>query len=121
MRGGQRRVQNAIRNEDLNTRLFRIFEPFHIPGFLQTRNYARVIMARSAAFYELVHDDLEAAVGARLGRQAILRMGDRRFHIIMAEQALDTWVGGPATSFQQETGASAISEPEAGRCGAPFR
>lgn len=95
MRGGQRRVQNAIRNEDLNTRLFRIFEPFHIPGFLQTRDYARIIMARSAAFYELVHDDLEAAVGARLGRQAILRMGDRRFHIIMAQQALDTWVGGP--------------------------
>ncbi|WP_326645242.1 helix-turn-helix transcriptional regulator [Streptosporangium sp. NBC_01755] len=54
MRGGRRRVQNAIRNEDL-----------------------------------------EAAVGARLGRQAVLRMGDRRFHIIMAQQALDTWVGSP--------------------------
>ncbi|MGV9596468.1 helix-turn-helix domain-containing protein [Streptosporangium sandarakinum] len=101
MRGGQRRVQNAIRNEDLNTRLFRIFETFHIPGFLQTRAYARVIMARSAAFYELAHDDLDAAVGARLGRQAILRMGDRRFHIILAQQALDTWVGGPEVMRDQ--------------------
>ncbi|MGW4662142.1 helix-turn-helix domain-containing protein [Streptosporangium sandarakinum] len=101
MRGGQRRVQNAIRNEDLGTRLFRIFEPFHIPGFLQTRAYARVIMARSAAFYELAHDDLDAAVGARLGRQAILRMGDRRFHIILAQQALDTWVGGPEVMRDQ--------------------
>jgi transcriptional regulator with XRE-family HTH domain len=94
MRGGQRRVQSVLRAEDLSTRLYRIFEPFHIPGFLQTRDYTRVIMARSAHFYE-APNDLEAAVAARLGRQTILRMGDRRFHIVVAEQALYTQVGGP--------------------------
>ncbi|RCG32383.1 XRE family transcriptional regulator [Sphaerisporangium album] len=93
MRGGQRRVQSVLRTEDLSTRLYRIFEPFHIPGFLQTREYARVIMARSAQFYD-APNDLEAAVAARLGRQTILRMGDRRFHIVVAEQALYTRVGG---------------------------
>ncbi|MGR6923074.1 helix-turn-helix domain-containing protein [[Actinomadura] parvosata] len=93
MRGGQRRVQHVLSSEDLTTMLFRIWEPFHIPGFLQTREYARVIMARVIAFYE-TPNDLDAAVATRIGRQSILRMGQRRFHIVLAEQALYTRVGG---------------------------
>ncbi|GAA2220286.1 helix-turn-helix transcriptional regulator [Nonomuraea monospora] len=93
MRGGQRRVQHVLSSEDLTTMLFRIWEPFHVPGFLQTREYARVIMARVIAFYE-TPNDLDAAVATRIGRQSILRMGQRRFHIVLAEQALYTRVGG---------------------------
>ncbi|MFC5834671.1 helix-turn-helix domain-containing protein [Nonomuraea insulae] len=93
MRGGQRRVQHVLSSDDLATMLFRIWEPFHIPGFLQTREYARAIMSRVITFYE-TPNDLDAAVATRLGRQSILRMGQRRFHILIAEQALYTRVGG---------------------------
>ncbi|MFI6534206.1 helix-turn-helix domain-containing protein [Nonomuraea sp. NPDC050547] len=101
MRAGQRRVQRALSTEDLSTTRWRIWEPFHIPGFVQTRAYARAIMARSMAFYEVPADDLDAAVAARIGRQSILRMGTRHFHVVLAEQALYTRVGGAGVMREQ--------------------
>jgi hypothetical protein len=100
MRGGQRRVQQVLSSDDLATMHFRIWEPFHIPGFLQTREYARMIVSRVAAFYESPND-VDAAVAVRIGRQSILRMGQRQFHIVLAEQALYTRVGGRDVMHEQ--------------------
>src|ERR1700677_1610087 len=55
-----------------------------VPGLLQTREYAEMIME----FNALPEDDQEAAVNARLMRQAIIQEPERRFEFILSEAAL---------------------------------
>jgi transcriptional regulator with XRE-family HTH domain len=55
-----------------------------IPGLLQTREYAGMIME----FNALPKDDQDAAVNARLMRQAIIQDPRRRFEFILSEAGL---------------------------------
>jgi transcriptional regulator with XRE-family HTH domain len=55
-----------------------------VPGLLQTREYAEMIME----FNALPQDDQEAAVDARLRRQAIIQDPARRFEFILSEAGL---------------------------------
>jgi transcriptional regulator with XRE-family HTH domain len=55
-----------------------------VPGLLQTREYAEMIME----FNALPEDDQEAAVNARLMRQAIIQVPERKFEFILSEAAL---------------------------------
>jgi transcriptional regulator with XRE-family HTH domain len=93
MRSGTRRRQQASATVYERARLFRIYEPAVVPGLLQTRNYAVAVLASFIDFVR-VPDDAEAGATARLERQRVLTHGDRRFHMVLGEQALHTNVGG---------------------------
>ncbi len=75
------------------TRLFRIYEPAVVPGLLQTREYAVAVLSSFIDFVR-VPDDAEEGATARLERQRVLTHGDRRFHMVLGQQALHTNVGG---------------------------
>jgi transcriptional regulator with XRE-family HTH domain len=90
---GTRRRQVASIRLEAQTYLFRWYEPVLVPGILHTAEYAAAVMNRVIAFYA-IPDDLQAGVAARMERQQILYRGDHRFHFILAEQALQTTVGG---------------------------
>ncbi len=100
MRGGTRRRQQASAAAYEKARLFRIYEPAVIPGLLQTREYAVAVLSTFIDFIR-VPDDAEEGAEARLERQRVLTHGDRRFHMVLGEQALRTNVGGPEVMANQ--------------------
>ncbi|WP_306361493.1 helix-turn-helix transcriptional regulator [Nocardia sp. CC227C] len=89
--GLQRGQQKSARLAE-RSKIVRIFQPTIIPGILQTAEYAESILRHSVEFYRLP-DDVDGAVAERIERQQFLYRGDRRFHILVAEQALHTSVG----------------------------
>jgi transcriptional regulator with XRE-family HTH domain len=91
--GTRRRQQESVRFE-ADTRLFRVFEPFLIPGLLQTAEYAHAMLSRFVEFYGLP-DDVEAGVQARMERQQILYRGDHSFHVVFCQTALTIGVAKP--------------------------
>jgi transcriptional regulator with XRE-family HTH domain len=93
MRSGTRRRQQASATVYERARLFRIYEPAVVPGLLQTRDYAVAVLSSFIDFVR-VPDDAEEGATARLERQKVLTHGDRRFHMVLGEQALHTNVGG---------------------------
>jgi transcriptional regulator with XRE-family HTH domain len=93
MRGGTRRRQQASASAYERARLFRIYEPAVVPGLLQTREYAVAVLSTFIDFVR-VPDDAEQGAAARVERQRVLTHGDRRFHMVLGEQALRTNVGG---------------------------
>lgn len=82
------------------SRVMRIYQPTIIPGILQTAEYAEAVLRHVAEFYDLP-DDVDEAVTRRIERQQFLYKGDRRFHIIIAEQALSTTAGTTAVMAGQ--------------------
>jgi hypothetical protein len=78
------------------TKLFRIYEPGIMPGLFQTAEYASAIIAHVIEL-DQIPNDLEEAVAARMERQHVLYTGDRRFLVVLEEQALRTRVGDTAT------------------------
>jgi transcriptional regulator with XRE-family HTH domain len=90
--GTRRRQENSAKIYE-KARLFRIWEPAVIPGLLQTREYAVDVLSITIDFLH-IPDDAEEGAQARLERQQVLTHGDRRFHIVIGEQALHTNVGG---------------------------
>jgi transcriptional regulator with XRE-family HTH domain len=93
MRSGTRRRQQASAAVYERARLFRIYEPAVVPGLLQTRDYAVAVLSSFIEFVR-VPDDAEEGATARLERQRVLTHGDRRFHMLLGQQALHTNVGG---------------------------
>lgn len=89
---GLRRGQHKSVKLAERSKLMRIYQPTIVPGILQTAEYAEAILRQVADFYRLP-DDVESAVSKRLERQQFLYRGERRFHILIAEQALHTTVG----------------------------
>lgn len=100
LQSGVRRRQQSFRKMEKETQFFRWYEPVLIPGILHTEAYARAVLGRVIDFYN-IPNDLEEGVAARMKRQEILHSGSRRFHIVLAEQALWTVVGGPAVVREQ--------------------
>lgn len=88
-RAGAGRRQRSIAALEGETTLFRVFEPFVIPGLLQTREYAAQRFRDNIAFHS-TGGDVDTAVQARMDRQDVLRRGDRdrRFHMVICEAAL---------------------------------
>ncbi|MGV9413695.1 helix-turn-helix domain-containing protein [Nocardia sp. NPDC003693] len=89
--GMRRRQQHTLRLEAQAT-LIRNWEPAIVSGLLQTADYASAIMRNIIDFYE-IPDDLDVAVSKRMERQRILYAQGKRFHFLMAEQALYTSFG----------------------------
>ncbi|MRH90645.1 helix-turn-helix domain-containing protein [Nocardia sp. SYP-A9097] len=78
---------------EAETKLMRWYEPWVVPGLLQTPAYIEALIGRVLDFYHGTRADLEAMVAARLEQQHVLYRGDHRFHFVIAEQALHTTVG----------------------------
>ncbi|WP_141813108.1 helix-turn-helix domain-containing protein [Nocardia bhagyanarayanae] len=97
--GTKRRQHAAVRMAEAS-RMMRIFQPHIVPGILQTAEYAEAVLSKYIDFFR-VPDDLDAGVSKRLERQRLLYKGDRRFHILVAEQALSTTVGGDSVMVGQ--------------------
>ncbi len=100
MRSGTRRRQQASAAVYDRARLFRIYEPAVVPGLLQTREYAVAILLTFIDFVR-VPEDAEDGADARVERQRVLTHGDRRFHMLLGEQALHTNVGGAGVMARQ--------------------
>ncbi|WP_051580842.1 helix-turn-helix domain-containing protein [Pseudonocardia acaciae] len=99
-RTGMKHLQVAGIPQYKRTRLFRIYEPALVPGLFQTPDYASAIMAGIIEFRE-IPNDVDEAVAARMERQQVLYSGDRRFLLVMEEQALRTRVGDADTMAGQ--------------------
>jgi hypothetical protein len=97
---GINRRQRVFGRREADTSLMRWYEPLLIPGLLHTAEYAAAIMRQVIDFYG-APDDLDAGVAARMERQQILYRGNRRFHFIVAQQALSTMVGDPQIMIGQ--------------------
>jgi transcriptional regulator with XRE-family HTH domain len=99
-RTGTKRRQEASAAILERARFFRIYEPAVIPGLLQTFDYARTVLSTIIDFRH-IPDDAEEGAKARIANQKVLTHGDRRFHILIGQQALLTNVGGAAVMKDQ--------------------
>lgn len=76
------------------------FQPSVIPGLLQAESYARRVMT----FGDVTgKGGIDAAVKARMKRQAILREPGRRFDYVLTEGAL-RWRPGPEAVMEEQLG-----------------
>jgi transcriptional regulator with XRE-family HTH domain len=92
-RAGMKRVLGAhTRGRYERTRLFRIYEHNVIPGLFQTSAYCAAMLSFWMEFLD-TSNDLDEAVAVRMDRQQVLYRGDKRFHVVLEEQALRTWFG----------------------------
>jgi transcriptional regulator with XRE-family HTH domain len=85
--GGLRRTQEARVPLYERTRLFKAYCSAVVPGFLQTRDYARELLAVISAFHD-TPDDVEDAVSARMSRNRIIHSGNHRFAALVEESVL---------------------------------
>jgi transcriptional regulator with XRE-family HTH domain len=76
------------------THVFRVFHPNVVWGTLQTAEYAAAVLRQVIDYHE-IPDDIDSGVAARMERQQFLYKGDRRYNVILGEQALLTNIGGP--------------------------
>jgi transcriptional regulator with XRE-family HTH domain len=99
-RFGMKHNQQARSTLHEQSKLLRIYEPGLVPGLFQTAEYATAVLARVIEFNQ-VPNDLDEVVAARLERQRFLHTGDRRFLVVLEEQALRTRVGDVETMRAQ--------------------
>ncbi|MGI5243108.1 helix-turn-helix domain-containing protein [Dactylosporangium sp. CA-139066] len=94
------------------TILFRVHEHWIVPGLIQTEAYSMAVMAHWRNVMSLPEDDTEAANAIRMDRQRILRLGQRRFIFLLAEQVLYSRVpSAPAMLDQLDRLAEVINLP----------
>lgn len=74
------------------TSQFRIYEHNVIPGLFQTAAYCAEMLSFWIGFLD-TPADLDAAVATRMDRQKVIWEGDKRFVVVLEEQALRTWFG----------------------------
>jgi transcriptional regulator with XRE-family HTH domain len=74
------------------TTLFRIYEHSAIPGLFQTAEYSAAILSYFIDFLD-APNDLDAALQTRMERQKIIYSGNRRFIVVLEENALRARVG----------------------------
>ncbi|MGH3800914.1 MAG: helix-turn-helix domain-containing protein [Pseudonocardiaceae bacterium] len=74
------------------TKLFRIYEHNIIPGLFQTAEYSAATLSYFIDFLD-APNDLDAAVEGRMEQQRIVYSGNRRFVVVLEEQAIRARVG----------------------------
>lgn len=87
LRAGMKTHQTTLSQIDEKTKFYRGFENTVIPGLIQTPDYARTLFARFVLMHK-VPNDLNEAVKARMQRQEMLYMPDKRFHFVLTEAVL---------------------------------
>ncbi|MEO3800559.1 helix-turn-helix transcriptional regulator [Nonomuraea sp. B1E8] len=97
LRAGTRHRQRRSIDLYEQAHTVRAYNPNIIWGTLQTAEYAEALLRQLVDYLGNVpDDDIEAGVAARMERQQYLYRGDRRFTVILGEQALYTNIGGPS-------------------------
>jgi hypothetical protein len=95
-RAGMKQMMLApVRLYERTTR-FHIYEHHVIPGLFQTIGYARAMLKYWFDFLE-THNDIDAAVAARMARQSVLYEAGRTFAVILEEAVLYTRFGSGET------------------------
>lgn len=97
---GHAAVQDAHNSAQASATVLRTWESSWIVGVLQTPDYARAVLARSAELHRS-RRDIEDAVRARMKRQSLLYGGERRYHIILWEAVLRALVCSPSVLAAQ--------------------
>ncbi|MCX4906209.1 helix-turn-helix transcriptional regulator [Streptomyces sp. NBC_00878] len=98
--GGHKPVQDVHNEAQANSRVLRAWESSWVVGVLQTPDYARAVLTRSAELHRSPRD-IEEAVRARMRRQELLYSGGRRYHIILWEPVLRSLVCSPSVLVAQ--------------------
>lgn len=91
-RGGLRQIQTSYQRLFDATRLFRVYSPTLVPGFLQTEGYTRALLSSNARLLG-VPDDSAAAAAARADRSQIIHRAGRRFVFVIEESVLRHQLG----------------------------
>lgn len=91
-RAGMKRLMLSSAPLYERTKLFRIYEHNIIPGLFQTAEYSAAMLSYFIDFLD-APNDLDAAVAAGMERQRIVYSGNRRFVVVLEEQAIRTRVG----------------------------
>lgn len=99
-RGGLAARQQEMGGMDRRATEILHFQQSVIPGLLQCESYARRVMTLGDVTNK---GGVDAAVKARMKRQAILREPGRRFEYILVESAL-RWRPGPKSMMQEQLG-----------------
>ncbi|MFI0981222.1 helix-turn-helix domain-containing protein [Streptomyces sp. NPDC021093] len=86
-RTGLRTLQESYSALYEQTRTFRFYTSDVIPGVLQTADYVRAIMSRSASASR-TPDDMERAVAAKMDRTRVIHEGNHRFAFLVEESVL---------------------------------
>ncbi|ONH57857.1 transcriptional regulator [Frankia sp. CcI49] len=94
-RSGLRHAQEARLPLYERTRQFRGYSCWVVPGLIQTEDYTRAVL-RAYQQRRGVHDDVEAAVAARMKRQRVLRRHQRTAAFLVEESVLRNGFGGSA-------------------------
>jgi hypothetical protein len=111
-RRGLRQLQEPWVGLYERTRIFRVHEHWIVPGLIQTEAYSMAVMAHWRDTMTIAVDDTEAANEIRMDRQRILRLGQRRFTFLLAEQVLYSRVASaPAMLDQLDRLAEVMSFP----------
>ncbi|MFE9608077.1 helix-turn-helix domain-containing protein [Streptomyces sp. NPDC006012] len=97
---GHRPVQDAHNEAQASSTLLWAWESSWVVGVLQTPDYARAVLTRSAELHRSPRD-VEAAVRARMERQKLLYTGGRRYHILLWEPVLRSLVCSPSALAAQ--------------------
>src|SRR5262249_32738157 len=82
------------------TRVFRVYEHNVIPGLFQTAEYAASMLSFWIDFLA-TPNDLREAVAIRMERQRVLYRPEKRFAVVLEEQALRTRFGTRETQAGQ--------------------
>ncbi|MFI5621847.1 helix-turn-helix domain-containing protein [Nocardioides sp. NPDC051685] len=100
-RAGMKHIQ--IRDMPLfeRTKLLRVYEAVHIPGYLQTFGYASAQFTIHAHQFGTRLEDVEQAARNRLERQRFLGTGMNSFVFVMEASALYSNVGGAEVMSEQ--------------------
>ncbi|MGY6026900.1 helix-turn-helix domain-containing protein [Streptomyces spinosirectus] len=91
---GHTPVQDAHNQAQANSTVLRAWESSWIVGVLQTPDYARAVLTRSAELHQSPRD-IEEAVRARMKRQELLYTDGRHYHILLWEPILRTLICPP--------------------------
>lgn len=87
MAQGQAKVQRGYNQLVEESELIRHFDTVWIPGFVQTRDYARAVFTEMLELHHPI-DDINEAIAERMKRQQLLYDQSRRFELLIAEPAL---------------------------------
>ncbi|WP_405844616.1 helix-turn-helix domain-containing protein [Streptomyces sp. NBC_01518] len=98
--GGHKPVQDAHNEAQAGSKVLRAWESSWVVGVLQTPDYARAVLTRSAERHKSPLD-IEAAVRARMKRQELLYSGGRKYHVILWEPVLRSLVCPPSVLVAQ--------------------
>jgi transcriptional regulator with XRE-family HTH domain len=78
-------LQEGVKADEATARVLRNFDPWGVPGLLQTAEYAEAILAMTDPRRA---DEVAEAVAVRMARQAILYQPGRRFEFLTTEEGL---------------------------------